>query len=74
VVLFHTMNNVIWGYFFHAMFAGADWVRMGWLWVALWFAVALVVAIANGPEHLSRKRAKQTPTLPEGARPTPRVA
>ena len=73
-MLFHTMNNVIWGYFFHAMFTGADWVRMGWLWVALWCAVALVVAIANGPEHLSRKRAKQTSTLPEGARPTPRVA
>jgi hypothetical protein len=38
------------------------------------FLAALVVAIANGPEHLSRKRAKQTPTPPEGARPTPRVA
>jgi hypothetical protein len=38
------------------------------------FLATLVVAIANGPEHLSRKRAKQTPTPPEGARPTPRVA
>jgi hypothetical protein len=40
----------------------------------VWYAAALVVAIANGPGHLSRKRAKQTPTPPEGARPTPRVA
>jgi hypothetical protein len=38
------------------------------------FLAALVVAIANGPEHLSGKRAKQTPAPPEGARPTPRVA
>ena len=29
VMLFHTMNNVISGGFFHAMFSGADWVRMG---------------------------------------------
>lgn len=74
VMLFHTMNNVISGGYFHAMFSGADWVRMGWLLVALWFAVAVIVVVVNGPEHLSRKRAKQTPTPPEGARPTPRVA
>jgi membrane protease YdiL (CAAX protease family) len=74
VMLFHTMNNVISGGFFHAMFSGSDWVRMGWLLVALWCAVALIVVIVNGPEHLSRKRVKQTPTPPEGARPAPRVA
>ena len=67
VMLFHTMNNVIWGYFFHAMFSGADWVRMGWLWVALWF----VVVIANGTEHLSRKHRKQVEvsTSPVGSFP-----
>jgi membrane protease YdiL (CAAX protease family) len=74
VMLFHTMNNVISGGYFHAMFSGADWVRMGWLLVALWFAVAVIVVVVNGPEHLSRKRAKQTPTPPEGAMPAPRVA
>lgn len=74
VMLFHTMNNVISGGFFHAMFSGADWVRMGWLLVALWCAVAVIVVVLNGSEHLSRKRAKQTPTPPEGARPAPRVA
>jgi uncharacterized protein len=74
VMLFHTMNNVISGGYFHAMFSGADWVRMGWLLVALWFAVAVIVVVVNGPEHLSRKRAKQTPTPPEGASPAPRVA
>jgi hypothetical protein len=65
------MNNVISGGFFHAMFSGTDWVRMGWLLVALWRAVALIVVVVNGPEHLSRK---QTPTPPEGARPASRVA
>lgn len=74
VMLFHTMNNVISGGFFHAMFSGADWVRMGWLLVALWCAVAVIVVVLNGPEHLSRKRAKQTPTPPECAWPAPRVA
>jgi membrane protease YdiL (CAAX protease family) len=74
VMLFHTMNNVISGGFFHTMFSGADWVRMGWLLVALWCAVALIVVVVNGPEHLSRNRAKQTPMPPEGARPAPRVA
>jgi membrane protease YdiL (CAAX protease family) len=68
VMLFHTMNNVISGGFFHAMFSGAEWVRQGWLLVALWCAVALIVVIVNGPEHLSRKYSKQTPT------PPPRVA
>ena len=74
VMLFHTMNNVISGGFFHAMFSGADWVRMGWLLVALWCAVAVIVVVVNGPEHLSRKRAKQTPTPAEGGMPAPRVA
>jgi len=67
VMVFHTMNNVISGGFFHAMFSGADWVRQGWLLVALWCAVALIVVIATGPEHLSREHSKQTPTPPEGA-------
>jgi membrane protease YdiL (CAAX protease family) len=74
VMVMHAMNNVIAGGFFHAMFSGADWVRMGWLQVALWCAVALIVVVVNGPEHLSRNRAKQTPTPAEGARPAPRVA
>jgi uncharacterized protein len=74
VMLFHTMNNVISGGFFHAMFSGAEWVRIGWLLVALWCAVAIIVVVVNGPEHLSRKRDKQTPTPPEGATVAPRVA
>jgi uncharacterized protein len=70
-MLFHTINNVIWGYFFHAMFSGADWTRMGWLWVALWFAVALVVVVVGGPEHLSRKQRKQVEGAMEPAVATP---
>jgi uncharacterized protein len=75
VMLFHTMTNVISGGFFRAMFSGIDWVRMGWLLVAVWCAVALIVVVMNGPEHLSRKHNKHTPTPPEGgASPAPRVA
>lgn len=74
VMLFHTMNNVISGGYFHAMFSGADWVRMGWLLVALWCAVAVIVVVVNGPEHLSRKHNRQTPTPAEGASLAPRVA
>ena len=62
VMLFHTMNNVIGGGFFDTMFSGADWVRMGWLEVAAWCAVAVVVTLVHGPRHLSRKHSKQTPT------------
>jgi membrane protease YdiL (CAAX protease family) len=73
VMLFHTMNNVISGGFFHAMFSGAEWVMMGWLLVALWSAVAIAVVVATGPEHLSRKHDKQTFPPPEGATPASRV-
>jgi hypothetical protein len=73
VMLFHTMNNVISGGFFHAMFSGADWVRQGWLLVALWCAVAVVVVVVDGPEHLSRKHTKQTLTPSEDTSPSSRV-
>jgi uncharacterized protein len=72
-MLMHNMNNVISGGFFTAMFSGADWVRQGWLLVALWCAVAAIVVVVNGAEHLSRKYTKQTLTPPETATPTPRV-
>jgi uncharacterized protein len=58
-MLMHNMNNVISGGFFSAMFSEADWVRQGWLLVALWCAVAIVVVIVAGPGHLSRKHGKQ---------------
>ena len=71
-MLMHNMHNVISGYF-SAMFSGADWVRQGWLLVALWCAVAAIVVVVNGPEHLSRKYTRQTLTPPEASAPTPRV-
>lgn len=72
-MLMHNMNNVISGGFFTAMFSGTDWVRQGWLLVALWCAVAVIVVIVYEPEHLSRKYTKQTPTPAETAA-APRVA
>jgi uncharacterized protein len=72
-MLMHNMHNVISGGYFSAMFSGADWVRQGWLLVALWCAVAAIVVVVNGPEHLSRKYTRQTLTPPEASTPTPRV-
>ncbi len=71
-MLFHTMNNVISGGFFHAMFSGADWVRQGWLLVALWCVVAVILVIVTGPEHLSRKHEKQEE--PPGSEPAASTA
>ena len=73
-MLMHNMHNVIAGGYFSAMFSGADWVRQGWLLVALWCAVAAIVVVVNGPEHLSRKYTRQTLTPPEASAPTPRMA
>jgi uncharacterized protein len=72
-MLMHNMHNVISGGYFSTMFSGADWVRQGWLLVALWCAVAAIVVVVNGPEHLSRKYTRQTLTPPEASTPTPRV-
>jgi tryptophan-rich sensory protein len=74
VMLLHAMNNTISGSFFSPMFSGADSVRQSWLLAALWWEVAIVVVVATGPEHLSRKHSKQEPAQYEIAPPTPRVA
>ena len=59
IMLMHAMNNTISGNFFSPMFSGADSVRQSWLLAAVWCAVAIVVVIWAGPEHLSRKHGKQ---------------
>jgi uncharacterized protein len=73
-MMMHAMNNTISGNFFSPMFSGTDSVRQSWLLAVLWWVVAIVVVVATGPEHLSRKHTKQTPTPPESVTPTPRVA
>src|SRR5918992_296360 len=73
-MLMHAMNNTISGSFFGPMFSGADAVRQGWLYAALWCAVAVVLVVVAGPAHLSRKYHKQEdPVQPEGATAAPRV-
>jgi hypothetical protein len=41
-------------------FSGADWIRQSLLLAGLWCAAAVILIIANGPEHLSHKHRKQT--------------
>jgi preprotein translocase subunit SecG len=60
--------------FLGEIFTGADLVRMSWLLAVGWWVAAIVVVIVAGPEHLSRKHTKQTPTPAETGTPTPRVA
>ena len=74
-MLMHAMNNTISGSFIGPMFSGADSVRQGWLYAALWCAVAVVLVVVAGPKHLSRKHSKQEedPVQPEGSTASPRV-
>jgi membrane protease YdiL (CAAX protease family) len=73
VMLFHAMFNTVSASFISPMFSGADSVRQSWLLAAVWCAVAAIVVVVNGPEHLSRKYTRQTLTPPEASAPTPRV-
>jgi membrane protease YdiL (CAAX protease family) len=73
-MLMHAMNNTISGSFFGPMFSGADSVRQGWLYAALWCAVAVVLVVVCGSQHLSRKHSKQEdPVQPEVSTASPRV-
>jgi uncharacterized protein len=74
LMLMHAMNNTISGSFFGPMFSGVDSVRQAWLYAALWCAVAIVVVVVYGPQHLSRKHRKQEePEQPEVSTASPRV-
>ena len=73
VMLMHAMNNTISGSFFGPMFSGADSVRQSWLLAALWCAVAIVLIVVAGPEHLSREHRKQEERDAEPGVATPAV-
>ena len=74
LMLMHAMNNTISGSFFGPMFSGVDSVRQAWLYAALWCAVAIVVVVVYGPQHLSRKYRKQEESVqPEVSTTSPRV-
>ena len=74
VMLFHAMNNTISGHFFSRMFSGADSASQSLMLAVVWCAVALVVVIVTGPEHLSRKHRKQVEQAPEPKLDTPAKA
>jgi hypothetical protein len=75
VMLFHNMNNTFSG-FVGQMFSGEDSVNQAWLRLALWSAVAIVLVIVYGPQHLSRKHHKQEEPVqqPEVPVASPRAA
>ena len=73
VMLFHNMNNISSG-FVGQMFSGADSVNQAWLRLALWGVVAIVLVVAYGSQHLSRKHLKQVePVQPEVSAASPRA-
>jgi uncharacterized protein len=74
IMLMHATNNAISGTFIFPMFSGADSVRLGWLLAAVWCAVAIVVVVVYGPQHLSHRHRKQEePVQPEASTAAPRV-
>ena len=74
IMLMHATNNAISGTFISPMFSGSDSVRLGWLLAAVWCAVAIVVVVVYGPQHLSRRQRKQEePVQPEATTAAPRV-
>jgi membrane protease YdiL (CAAX protease family) len=72
VMLFHNMNNTFSSGFVGQMFSGADSVNQAWLRLVLWGAVAIVLVVVYGPEHLSRKQ-EEEPVQPGVSTPSPRV-
>ena len=75
IMLMHAMNNTISGSFFGPMFSGTDAVNQAWLYAALWCAMAIVLVVVYGPQHLSRKhrRQEEDPMQPAMSTTSPRV-
>ncbi len=69
IMMMHASNNAVSGQFFSPMFSGADSVRQSWMLAAVWCAVAILVVVAAGPAHLSRKHHKQEEGKEEAAEP-----
>jgi uncharacterized protein len=49
VILYHTVQNAVGGWFLFALFVGADLVRLWWLWAALYAVAAGGVVLITGP-------------------------
>jgi CAAX protease family protein len=60
VILYHTVQNAVGGWFLFSVFGGADLVRLWWLWGALYCAAAVCVVLLTGPT-LSRRPARAEP-------------
>ena len=73
-MLLHASGNTYPNFFF-PMFVGADQVRLSWLVAAFFCLAALIVVLATGPAHLSRRHRKQEVPAqqPAGATTAPTV-
>jgi uncharacterized protein len=49
VILYHTVQNAIGGWYLFRLFAGDDLVRLWWLWGGLYCLAAVCVVILTGP-------------------------
>jgi hypothetical protein len=56
VILYHTVQNAVGGWFLFSLFSGADLERLWWLWGALYAVAACGVVLMTGPS-LSRQPA-----------------
>jgi CAAX protease family protein len=61
VILYHTVQNAVGGWYLFSMFVGADLVRLWWLWGALYAGAAVGVVLLTGPT-LSRRTTAQCQT------------
>jgi uncharacterized protein len=68
VILYHTVQNAVGGWFLFSLFSRADLERLWWLWVALYPVAACGVVLMTGPT-LSRQPAGrlQADTASEGS-------
>lgn len=58
VILYHTAQNTIGGFYLFSLFSGPDLVRLWWLWGVLYAGAAVVVILVVGP---NLRRQPRTP-------------
>jgi membrane protease YdiL (CAAX protease family) len=62
VILYHTVQNAIGGWYLFRLFAGDDLVRLWWLWAGLYCVGAVCVVILAGPPLARGSTLRPEPT------------